>query len=174
MQDSVGGCVMQIQPEQPMYRIYESEIERLSKCDIEDCDGSCPDEWCPIEIAKKIQERGPIQQQVREQHCDHKHFWHGKCYVYPGKWVWVLQCTKCRMIIEDPENPECLSPHAPDKDHDVVIRAEERELIRKGLSEINDESCCGEMNSEKCYSYGDNCTLCKFDKILESLRSLEA
>lgn len=43
------------------------------------------------------------------------------------------------------------------------------ELIRKGLSKINDESCCGEMNSEKCYSYENNCTLCKFDKVVESL-----
>lgn len=63
-----------------------------------------------------------------KQPCDHKTFWHGKCYVYPGKWAWVLQCTKCRMIVEDPEKPKCKSPHASDKEMLVVSNEEKGDV----------------------------------------------
>jgi len=49
--------------------------------------------------------------QRQPEHCEHDFRWHGKCYVQPGFWKWIVQCNKCGLIKLDPDNPDCLSPH---------------------------------------------------------------
>ena len=39
------------------YIITEKQLDRVDRCYIEDCDGGCPNSYCPIDIAKEVRSR---------------------------------------------------------------------------------------------------------------------
>jgi hypothetical protein len=44
--------------EQPTeYIITEKQLDRVERCYIDDCDGGCPNDYCPIDIGKQVRSR---------------------------------------------------------------------------------------------------------------------
>ena len=63
--NAAGGTVTQAPKE---YIIAEKQLDRVDRCYIEDCDGGCPNSYCPIDIAKEVRSRphpAPTDEQCR-------------------------------------------------------------------------------------------------------------
>jgi hypothetical protein len=163
--------------EQPKeYIITEKQLGRVERCYIDDCDGGCPNSYCPIDIAKEVRSR-PHPASTDEQ-C--------RTRPYPAPehedWARTMHVDQDSIDPPQPTIIPCSRPHPAPTDEQCRIcsKATERKAREKDnliATDLDMQIGCSDMlwddgdEKFKPEAYTELRKVCR--KAAESLRSKE-